>query len=78
MLKLKNRYRAGTNSAELDIDDAVFLLANGTYTVPIDENAPVHNYRALIKHCNKKGIDPSKLSAEEIKKFEIEKSPAQV
>lgn len=64
------KYRQSPDLSELD---AAYLLAHGAYAIPMDENGPVHDYRKLLEYCRERGIDPSELSEEEIRKFEIKK-----
>lgn len=58
---------------EPDIDDIVYAVANGAYTIPLDKEAPIHDYRALLKYCEEKNTDPAELSNEDLKQFEIKK-----
>ena len=57
----------------LALDDAVAEEANGAYTLPLDENAPIYDIQALDRYCKQKGIDSSDLSNEELKTFEVAK-----
>ncbi len=57
----------------LKLDDVVSELANGVYVVPFDENAPKYNIPAIDRYCKQKGIDPSDLTDEELKQFEVVK-----
>lgn len=52
-------------------DDCVERLAGGQYVVPIDPLAPQYNYRDLRQYCQRKGIDASHLTEEELKAFEL-------
>ncbi|MGZ4162987.1 MAG: hypothetical protein ACXVDB_02510 [Tumebacillaceae bacterium] len=46
----------------------------GVYTERFDKEAPVYNLRKLFQHCDQHGIQPSELSTEEMKKFEVPKN----
>ena len=54
-----------------DLDDIVDHLADGQYVVPISPLAPQYNYRDIHRYCQAKGIDPSQLTDEELKTFEV-------
>lgn len=57
----------------LKLDNIVAKEANGAYTLPFDESAPMHDIRALDRYCKQKGIKMSELTDEELKKFEVAK-----
>ena len=41
----------------LSLDEAVDILADGVYVLPISPTAPRYNYRMLDQHCKDKGIE---------------------
>jgi hypothetical protein len=54
----------------LRLDDAAGET-NGVFAVPIPEDAPMYNIRALDRYCKEKNIDPSNLTEEQLKQFEV-------
>lgn len=44
---------------------------DGIFALPGPKERPRHNLRALDQYCEKKGIQPSELTEEELKQFEL-------
>jgi len=57
----------------LELDRIVAAEANGCFTVPINENTPVYDFRSMLKYCDEKGIDSAELTDEQLKQFEVTK-----
>lgn len=55
----------------LELDDIVAELADGVYVVPMSEDFPVYDLRAMTKYLDETGKDGSDLTEEELKQFEI-------
>ncbi len=53
---------------------SVYRIAEGHFVVPMDPNGPIYNVRELHRYCKARGIDPSKLSDEELRQFEVKKT----
>ena len=41
----------------------------GGYVSPMLENNPCYDYRAILKHCKDRNIDPGDLTVRELDKF---------
>ncbi len=57
------------NKGIINIDDVIYILANGIYVLPQRPGQPVFNIRALDEYVKERGIDHSSLTDEELEKF---------
>ena len=53
----------------IDIDDVVHILGNSVYVLLRRPGEPQFSTRALVEYCEKKGIDTSQLTDEELETF---------
>jgi|GEM_PF-2981276 len=51
------------------LDNAVAELANGAYVLPYKSDVNF-DYAKMLEYCEERGIDPNKLTDDELKLFE--------
>lgn len=57
------------STGTIDIDDIVFLINDGLYTLPQWPGQPQFAIRKIVEYCKNKGINPSQLTDEELETF---------
>lgn len=55
----------------LELDRIVEEEADGRYVEPIDGRGPFYDVKAIDEYCKKRGIDPSALTEDDLKRFEV-------